>query len=141
MEFIVAHLHNLLEMRYCQGNLKSFKITFTESLTLNLLAKTPRGLPQFIIASHLSLSRNAVGKLIDSLSARELVERNENPSNRREKIVTLTASGKETVTNIRQINASILTDECDHFVQTATPWNQPQAQFREAKAGHIVRHD
>lgn len=60
-----------------------------------------------MIGGHLSLSPNLVVILVDRLSARNLVERNDNPANRREKIVTLTDYGREIMLDMDQSSADL----------------------------------
>jgi DNA-binding MarR family transcriptional regulator len=112
VEFIVSHLHHLMETRY--GGMQRFR----ESLTLKLIAATPGGMSQTDIAQHLFVSQSVVVILIDKLVLRNLVVRNEDSVNRRKNRVTLTACGREMLMNMHQSD-SLPADACSDFIRTS----------------------
>jgi DNA-binding MarR family transcriptional regulator len=110
VEFIVSYLHDLMETRY--GGMQGFR----ESLTLKLIAATPDGISQTDIAQHLFVSPSVVVTLINNLKLRKLVDRKENPVNRRKNRITLTDCGRETLMNMHQSD-SLPADACSDFIR------------------------
>lgn len=100
MTFIVTHLCSLIDAGMRQGELREFHLSLRERLTLELLSAYPDGLPQYVIAGHLNLSQSVVVILVNRMVKRSLVERRENPTNRRESLVTLTDYGVNFTTRL-----------------------------------------
>ena len=70
-------------------------VSFTQARTMFLLAHTDGPLPINEIASQLGLSVAATGRNIDQLVKVGIVERQENPDDRRVKLVSLSPTGFE----------------------------------------------
>jgi DNA-binding MarR family transcriptional regulator len=70
-------------------------VSFTQARTMFLLAHTEGPLPITEIADQLGLSVAATGRNIDQLVRLGIVERQENPDDRRVKLVSLSPAGFE----------------------------------------------
>ena len=70
-------------------------VSFTQARTMFLLAHTDGSLAINAIASQLGLSVAATGRTIDQLVKLGIVERQENPDDRRVKLVSLSPTGFE----------------------------------------------
>ena len=69
-------------------------LSFSQARTLFLLTKTAEPMPIHAIAEALGLSVAAAGRNVDQLLRLDMVERRESPSDRRVKLVSLTATGE-----------------------------------------------
>ena len=69
-------------------------LSFSQARTLFLLAKTGDPMPIHSIAEALNLSVAATGRNVDQLLQLDVVERRESASDRRVKLVSLTAAGR-----------------------------------------------
>lgn len=70
-------------------------LSFSQARTLFLLAKTGTPMPISVLADGLGLSDAAAGRNVEQLLKLDLVERRENPDDRRVKLVTLTPIGQQ----------------------------------------------
>ena len=70
-------------------------VSFTQARTMFLLAHTDGPLPITEIAAQLGLSVAATGRNVDQLVKLGIVERQENPDDRRVKLVSLSPAGFE----------------------------------------------
>lgn len=90
-----AFLHQLIGLAESEGLtvMADAEMSFTQVRTLMLLACS-EPLPISAVAETLALSVHAAGRNIDRLVAIDLVERQENPDDRRVKLVSLTPRGR-----------------------------------------------
>lgn len=70
-------------------------LSFSQARTLFLLTRTAEPLPIHAIADALGLSMAAAGRNVDQLVCLSMVERRENPNDRRVKLVSLSPLGEE----------------------------------------------
>jgi DNA-binding MarR family transcriptional regulator len=71
--------------------MREFDIKFRELLLLEMLyPKGEQGMPQHVIGEYFDVKPSVTSKLIDRMEKRYFVERNLNPSNKKEKLVCLT---------------------------------------------------
>ena len=91
------HLHRLTSARIMgtlQHSLQGEDVSFTQMTALyKVRAFAPISVTT--LAEHLGVSLPATSQLIQELVRRELMERRENPDNRREKLLALSGKGQE----------------------------------------------
>lgn len=75
--------------------LLELELSISQAKTLFVLAQSAEPLPIHAIAEHIRLSVAATGRNIDSLVKMGLVERREDETDRRVKLVTITKAGDE----------------------------------------------
>ncbi|WEK34331.1 MAG: MarR family transcriptional regulator [Candidatus Pseudobacter hemicellulosilyticus] len=95
---LIDSLHQVrLQMKlFTQRNLREYKVDITyEMLQVLSLLWRRGGLNQQEIADSLQKNKASITPLINNLSSRKLVTRAEDPSDRRNKIISLTKSGQE----------------------------------------------
>jgi len=81
-------------------------VTMSQAKALYLLSVRP-GATMSSIASQLGVGPSAVSGLIDRLVAHGYVERKEDPSDRRQQLVTITGSGLAALDQMREIRAQV----------------------------------
>jgi MarR family transcriptional regulator for hemolysin len=72
---------------------KKYGVSIREMTVMKLV--DGQTMNQQAIATLLSISRNAVVDVVDSLELKELARRQKNPENRREQFITLTPKGEK----------------------------------------------
>jgi MarR family transcriptional regulator, transcriptional regulator for hemolysin len=87
--------------------LQPFGLTEATWLPLLHLARAPRPMRQKDLAASLSLDSSSVVRLLDNLQTAGLVERREEPGDRRAKTIHLTASGRATVEQVEVVSQDI----------------------------------
>jgi DNA-binding MarR family transcriptional regulator len=92
----VTRLMNVSESDGLDALIES-ELSFSQARTLFLLAKTGEPMPIHAIAEALGLSVAAAGRNVDQLLRLDMVERRENASDRRVKLVSLTTVGEKLV--------------------------------------------
>lgn len=84
------------------------ELSFSQVKTLFVLVQADAPLPIHAVADRIRLSVAATGRAVDLLVASGLVERRENPADRRVKHVTITRAGREaTDTHIEHKRAAL----------------------------------
>ena len=93
----MQHLHRLTSARIMgtlQHSLQGEDVSFTQMTALyKVRAFSPISVT--LLAEHLGVSLPATSQLIQELVRRELMERRENPDNRREKLLALSEQGQK----------------------------------------------
>ena len=87
---------------FTNRNLKSQDICFAESTVLMFLSVNDN-INQKTIADYFVLDKGTVAKTLYNLELKGLVSRTENPSSRREKIISLTQIGAESISTMRKL--------------------------------------
>jgi MarR family transcriptional regulator, transcriptional regulator for hemolysin len=104
--------------------LQPFGLTEATWLPLLHLARAPKPMRQKDLAASLSLDSSSVVRLLDNLQAAQLVERREEPEDRRAKTIVLTPLGRATVERVevvsQQIRQTVLAGLGDDEIATAT---------------------
>jgi DNA-binding MarR family transcriptional regulator len=109
--------------------MREFDIKFRERLLLEMLyAVGEQGMPQHVMGAYLDVKPNVTSELIDRMEKRYFVERNLNPSNKREKLVCLTEPyGRDFVrrmlevtdAHIEEVRAALLDGALQEFTRVA----------------------
>ena len=81
-------------------------ITMSQAKALYLLSVRP-GVSMSSIAAELGVGASAVSGLIDRLVAQGYVEREEDPEDRRQQLVTITDAGTATLDSMREMRAKV----------------------------------
>jgi MarR family transcriptional regulator, transcriptional regulator for hemolysin len=104
--------------------LQPFGLTEATWLPLLHLARAPKPMRQKDLAASLSLDSSSVVRLLDNLQAAGLIERREEPGDRRAKTIHLTAPGRATVERVeivsQEIRRAVLQGLGDDEVAAAT---------------------
>jgi MarR family transcriptional regulator, organic hydroperoxide resistance regulator len=93
----MQHLHRLTSARIMgtlQHSLQGEDVSFTQ-MTAMYKVRAFAPISVTLLAEHLGVSLPATSQLIQELVRRELMERRENPENRREKLLALSEKGQE----------------------------------------------
>lgn len=88
---------------------EEFGITAEQSAVLNQLTDT-QGINQKELANHLDKPSANVTRLIDQLEKKELVRREESPTDRRAYFTYITDKGKEVYQTLKPVNESLHAD-------------------------------
>ena len=104
--------------------LQPYGLTEATWLPLLHLARAPRPMRQKELAASLSLDSSSVVRLLDNLQAARLIERREEPGDRRAKTIHLTALGRATVERVevvsQEIRRAVLSGLSDDEIAAAT---------------------
>lgn len=104
--------------------LQPFGLTEATWLPLLHLARAPRPMRQKDLAASLSLDSSSVVRLLDNLQAARLIERREEPGDRRAKTIHLTAAGRATVEQVegvsQEVRRTVLAGLSDDEISAAT---------------------
>jgi MarR family transcriptional regulator, transcriptional regulator for hemolysin len=104
--------------------LQPFGLTEATWLPLLHLARAPKPMRQKDLAASLSLDSSSVVRLLDNLQAAGLIERREEPEDRRAKTIYLTPLGRSTVEQVevvsQQIRQAVLSGLGDDEIAAAT---------------------
>ena len=92
-------------------------LTFSQARTLLMLAHASEPVPIHEVADRLRLSVAAAGRNVDQMVKLDLVERRENPADRRVKLVSLSEAGDK----IAHQHFDAKRDELKRFAQRLTP--------------------
>jgi DNA-binding MarR family transcriptional regulator len=120
-------------------------VSFTQARTMFLLAHTDGPLPINEIASQLGLSVAATGRNIDQLVKLGIVERQENPDDRRVKLVSLSPTGFEIADQqidqkrraVRLFVENLSTTEAENLTQALRPILAGESLRTSTKAAHV----
>lgn len=122
----------LLGMRPMLRNLLELDLTMSENLVLRQLQRRPITVNE--VATELSLTHSAASRTVDRLVRDGFVSRVENPQDRRQKVLTLTAEGKGLMQELDgHITAGI------EFMASRLSAEE-QAQFRVLIARMVAAH-
>ena len=120
-------------------------VSFTQARTMFLLAHTDRPLPITEIAAELGLSAAATGRNIDQLVKLGIVERQENPDDRRVKLVSLSPKGFEVADQqieqkrqaVRKFVDRLSATEAENLTQALRPILAGESLRTSTKAPHV----
>jgi DNA-binding MarR family transcriptional regulator len=120
-------------------------VSFTQARTMFLLAHTDAPLPINEIASQLGLSVAATGRNIDQLVKLGIVERHENPDDRRVKLVSLSPTGFEVADQqfeqkrraVRKFVDRLSATEAENLTQALRPILAGESLRTNTKAPHV----
>ena len=120
-------------------------VSFTQARTMFLLAHTDRPLPINEIASELGLSVAATGRNIDQLVKLGIVERHEDPDDRRVKLVSLSPTGFEVADQqfeqkrraVRKFVDRLSATEAENLTQALRPILAGESLRTSTKASHV----
>ncbi len=120
-------------------------VSFTQARTMFLLAHTEGPLAINEIASQLGLSVAATGRNIDQLVKLGIVERQENPDDRRVKLVSLSPTGFEIADQqieqkrqaVRKFVDRLSTTEAENLTQALRPILAGESLRTSAKGPHV----
>ncbi len=121
--FLVNDVSRLHSMHY-DRLMKPYDLTRSQYWVISNLTRTHGdGMTQTELAEYMSVGKVTLGGLIDRLEARGLVERHDDPMDRRSKRVYLAPEGKKLVKKMgviaREFNAGVLEGIPDKDIQTA----------------------
>ena len=94
LEDFLVRLFNASESE-SMDTLVDMDLTFSQARTIFMLAQACEPIPIHEVASRLRLSFAAAGRNVDQLVKLDLVERRENPADRRVKLVSLSEAGEK----------------------------------------------
>lgn len=114
-----------LSRTFCERKLCDTNIGFTEQSILQFLSKSDN-VNQDTIVKHFMLDKGSVAKTLNKLEEKDLINRTDNPNNKREKLITITELGKSysrTCQNeIRELHSFLFeglsTEEIKQFSKT-----------------------
>lgn len=86
---------------FFERRLSELELGFPEQMIMMYLNKCD-SINQDTIAKHFMLDKGAVAKALSKLEAKEFIERSDNPNNKREKLITITASGKGMIGHLNE---------------------------------------
>ena len=82
-------------------------VTMSQAKVLYLVSLRP-GVPMSAIAAELGVGPSAVSGLVDRLVALGHIERQEDPGDRRQQLVTITEAGSQTLDRMRELRAEVM---------------------------------
>ena len=120
-------------------------VSFTQARTMFLLAHTDGPLPITEIAAQLGLSVAATGRNIDQLVRLGIVERQENPDDRRVKLVSLSPRGFEIADQqieqkrraVRNFVERLSTTEAENLTRALRPILAGESLRSSKKVSHV----
>jgi len=123
-------------------------VSFTQARIMFLLAHNHRPLPITEIAELLGLSAAATGRNIDQLVKLGIVERQENPDDRRVKLVSLSPAGFEIADQqvdqkrqaVRRFVDSLGASEAENLTRALRPILAGESLRSSTKGQHVHRH-
>lgn len=103
-EVLEEFLTRLMKLSEADGMdaLAELDLSFSQARLLFLLTKTGAPMSIHAIATALKLSNAATGRNVDQLLKLDLVQRRENPEDRRVKLVSLTSRGEQLCAHHRE---------------------------------------
>ena len=78
---------------FCERRLHDFGVGFPEQVILMYLASN-NGVNQDAVAQHFMLDKGAVAKTLRKLEEKGLIERHQNPENKRENLISIAPAGR-----------------------------------------------
>ena len=87
---------------FAERKMARFGVGFPEQTVLMFLANGAQ-IHQDAIARHFMIDKGTIAKTIDKLEAKHLVTRQENPANKREKLVALTPASQGMLDEMQQV--------------------------------------
>ncbi|MBI4857524.1 MAG: MarR family transcriptional regulator [Acetobacterium woodii] len=78
---------------FCERRLHDFGVGFPEQVILMYLASN-NGVNQDAIAQHFMLDKGAIAKTLRKLEEKGLIERHQNPENKRENLISIAPQGQ-----------------------------------------------
>lgn len=87
---------------FAERKMARFGIGFPEQTILMFLANGVQ-IHQDAIARHFMIDKGTIAKTIDKLEAKQLVTRQENPANRREKLIALRPAGQSMLGEMQKV--------------------------------------
>jgi MarR family transcriptional regulator for hemolysin len=87
---------------FIERKLQDFDIGYTEEVIIMFLLGK-QNINQESIAKHFMLDKGAIAKTMNKLEEKEMIQRYENPENKREKLISLTEKGENIVKHINII--------------------------------------
>ena len=120
-------------------------VSFTQARTMFLLAHTDGPLPITEIAAQLGLSVAATGRNIDQLVRLGIVERQENPDDRRVKLISLSPTGFEIADQqieqkrraVRRFVERLSSTEAEDLTQALRPILAGESLRSSKKVSHV----
>jgi MarR family transcriptional regulator for hemolysin len=103
---LVAHVAREWR-RAVDGRLQAYGLTEATWLPLLRIARSEAPMRQNELAASLSLDGSSVVRLLDALETAGLVERGEDPADRRAKSLALTPRGRRTVDQVERVSQDI----------------------------------
>jgi MarR family transcriptional regulator, transcriptional regulator for hemolysin len=103
---LVAHVSREWR-RAVDGRLQVYGLTEATWLPLLRIARSEAPMRQNELAASLSLDGSSVVRLLDALESSGLVERSEDPADRRAKSLALTPRGRRTVDQVERVSQDI----------------------------------
>ena len=100
------------------GALQEAGISFSQLKCLGVLSEAGAPLPLGALSDELALSPAAISRAVDGLVQRGELRREEDPEDRRSKIVSLAAKGRATYDRIMAVRAR---RACESFVEDLEP--------------------
>ncbi|WP_298874648.1 MarR family transcriptional regulator [uncultured Bradyrhizobium sp.] len=118
-------------------------LSYATAIPLLVLSRQGENVRQGVLADELGIEGPSLVRLIDLLQAESLVERREDPTDRRAKTLHLTKAGEakveQTVRILRRVRASLLKDiapvELAITFQTLQRIEQRASRLEDAKSG------
>lgn len=114
---------------------QEFELSFSQMKALHYLREEPTAISVKALGEKLGLSLAAMSRAADELVQRGLVNRSEDPADRRIKRLCLTDAGRELVQKMREVRMAGF----QQFVATLTP--KQQAQLAKALEPILARDD
>jgi len=87
---------------FCEHRLTHFDIGFPEQVILMYLSEN-RKVSQDEIAKYFMIDKGAIAKSVGKLEEKDYIERYENPEDKREKLILLSAKGKKILAYMKNI--------------------------------------
>jgi MarR family transcriptional regulator for hemolysin len=87
---------------YAERKMARFGIGFPEQTILMFLANGGQ-IHQDVIARHFMIDKGTIAKTVGKLETKQLVTRQENPANKREKLLALTPAGSSMLGEMQQV--------------------------------------
>lgn len=112
-----------------------FELSFSQMKALHWLHEEPAAVSVKALGEQLGLSLAAMSRATDELVQRGLVDRTEDPSDRRIKRLTLTSKGRKLVQKMRELRMAGF----EQFVTSLTP--KQQSQLAKALEPILARDD
>ena len=78
---------------FCDRRLQDLGVGFPEQVILMFLS-AKKGVNQDAIAQHFMLDKGAIAKTVKKLEEKELIERHQNPGNKRENLIAIAPQGQ-----------------------------------------------
>lgn len=142
LSFLLADVSRLLR-RESARRLEGTELTFAQARVLVHLARDP-GLRQVELAARLEVQPITLARVLDQLEQRGLVERRDDPSDRRARRVFVTSRAREPIASIRRIGAEVRSEalagiapaRVDELLQALAQMRRNLVDGMERRVGH-----